>query len=175
LTDAVDCYSQTVSCLEAALRFNPRQRDYLWRLQNTLQQRSALLLTLQRQAEYERDVQRAKEIGDRLYPPLVRLSRIRQQIQERSFIMALAEADDVAGGDDLSAAQWYELAGFYAQLGEVLAEAGPKESAAKSAVEALRKAIAAGHVSAVAYPDDPQFRSLAAREDFKRLSGGRPK
>jgi tetratricopeptide (TPR) repeat protein len=169
LSDAVESYSRTVSSLEAGLRMKPRQRDWLWRLQNTLQQRSAVLLALQRSAEYERDVQQAKEIGDRLQPPLVHLSRIRQQIQERQFAPALAEADDVAAGDDLTGAQWHELAGLYAQLAETVEATGAKESAATSAVEALRKAIAAGYASPVPFAADPQFRSLAARADFKNL------
>ena len=169
LPDAVEGYGQTVAYLEAALRINPYQRDWLWRLQNTLQQRSTLLLSLQRSAEYERDVQRAREIGDRLLPPLVRLSRIRQWLGERKFALAVAEADDVAAGDDLSAGQWHELAGFYAQLAEATEDSGARESAATHAVEALRKAIGAGYASAVPFAADPQFRSLAARADFKGL------
>ena len=132
-------------------------------------------MTLGKHPEYESDLQRAKAVQERLDPAEMRLHRVRQRIQDRQLSLAVQEAEDVFLDEDLPAAECYALAGSYAKMAEAVQEPAHKEALAARAVQALRRAIAAGYTSPVPLGSNPDFRVLLAREEFKRLSAAPPR
>jgi hypothetical protein len=102
---------------------------------------------------------------------MIRLDRMRSRLEEGKTSLVSKEADDVFTVGKLSAAEWQELAAVYVKLSAAV----QKEPAQAHAVAALGKAIQSGHVFATPLADDPRFRALAAREDFKSLPPARQK
>jgi tetratricopeptide (TPR) repeat protein len=169
LAEALEHYSRCIASLEAALNLYPRQKEWLSVLQATFQKRSFVLLRQGKQAEYEGDLQRAREIEQRLDPAGLRLHRIRQRLAEGQLALAVKEANDVYLDDDLPAAECGELAAVYVQAALAVPDAAAKEAFAAHAVKTLRRAIDAGYTSGMPLGEHPDFRALAARADFKQL------
>ncbi len=169
--DALTCYTRAIACLEAALGLEPGRRDWRFDLQRTFQERGFLYRSLNRTSDYERELQRAGEVAERLEPPLLRLSRANQQLQAGGLAGALKVADELVLDDGLSAGQWYELAELYAKLSAGLEGAEIKERTAGRAVESLGKALERGHKAPAAPAEAPAFRPLAGRGDFKKVVG----
>ena len=112
------------------------------------QHRSYLLLKLSRQAEYQADLQRGKELGEALDAPLFRLYRIEDRAQKGETALAMKEADDLLNNGDMTEMQWHTLAVFYADQSAKSADAAQKEGLAARAVAALGHAIEQGYARA---------------------------
>jgi tetratricopeptide (TPR) repeat protein len=164
-------YSESIACLEAALALAPQRRQCRIDLQAGLRQRAFAYRSLNRMAEYERDLRRAEAVGERLGPALLRLSRARQRAGAGEVARALGDADDLFTDADLADDQWYELAELYAKLSELSEGAGMKERAAARSVEALGKALERGYRAPVPPAEAAAFRALAGRADFKKVAG----
>ncbi len=172
--DALECYSRGIGCIEAALQTSPQSREWRADLQTGLRQRGCAFRSLNKMAEYERDLQRAEKVGERLEPVLLRLSRARQRALAGELARAQQNADDLFADGDLANDQWYELAELYAKLAETARDEAIQERAAARAVESLGKALERGHkpgpLSEVA-----AFRPLAGRADFQKVAATGPK
>lgn len=172
--DACECYSRAIIALETALRLYPRQREWLGSLQVAYRQRGYMASRIGKQAEYESDLLRAKQVEERLDPSGLRLARVRQRLQEGALPSALQEAEDLYLDDDLDASEWHELAKCYARaVGD--AEAARKDTLAVRAVQSLRRAIDGGYTNAVPLAKQEEFQGLAGREDFQRLPSVQPR
>ena len=166
--DAVEFDSKAIALWESALQLNPRERIWLTQLRASVQHRSYLLLKLSKQAEYQADVQRCKELGEALDAPLLRLYRIEDRAQKGETALALKEADDLLHNVDMTDMQWHTLAVFYADQSAKSADAAQKEMLAARAVAALGHAIEQGYARA-GLSQDAHLQALAGREDFRKL------
>jgi hypothetical protein len=156
-------------CLQRAVDRQPSQRDWVSGLQMALQQRGYASMKLGRGADYDSDVRRAEEVGQRLDPFVMRLPRINQRLQEAKWEQAAAEADDVFAGGELSPFEWHDLAAVYAQL-TASAQAGERQEAfVQRAVGSLRKSLEGGYPLLRPLGDDLAFRPLWGRTDFRQL------
>jgi tetratricopeptide (TPR) repeat protein len=174
LPAARQSYAHSIACLERAVRIEPRRRDWLANLQQVLRHRALLSQALDNGDDYRRDLRRSEEVGERLSPPLVRLSRAGELAGKGDLARARAEADDLFL-DDLAGYEWYELAVLYARLSGSARGAPGKGGAAARAVESLSKAIEKGYIGSVPPAEDSRFRRLARRADFKKLAGAAPR
>jgi tetratricopeptide (TPR) repeat protein len=159
--------------IEEAFRANPRRREWLESLQQEHMARASLCLKLGRHDEYEAALAVAKELGEQLQSPLLRLYRIKTRLAEGGQVKALQEADDLFANCDMSAQEWYDLAAVYAQAGG--AKTPEAEEHARRAVAALRHSAEMGHTPATAIDADPQFHALAERADFREVVALRKK
>jgi tetratricopeptide (TPR) repeat protein len=169
LPDALKDYSQALAYVETALRLAPQRRDWIAHLKYILQQRGTVLLALGRQQEYERDMRRADEVQERMQDPQLRLIDLSRLVEDGDLARTRAAADDLSFDEGLTGPRWYELAMIYAKLAARETAPAQKESAAAAAARALRKAREDGYTWTTALSDDPVFRSLTGRTDFKSL------
>jgi tetratricopeptide (TPR) repeat protein len=170
LPAARSSYAASIASLERAVQLQPR-RDWLLNLQLVLRQRALLCQALDNGDEYRRDLQKSEEVGERLSPALVRLSRAAERARIGETVRALQDAADLFL-DDLPGDQWYDLAVLYATLSRSAKDVQGRQKAAARAVVALGRALERGHVNPVPPAEDPAFRALAGRADFKKLVGG---
>jgi tetratricopeptide (TPR) repeat protein len=168
LAEAAEAYASSAAALEAALKLAPRQREWLGLLRGTARQRAFLLLNLGRTAEYQAELRREQELGERLDRPLTRLLRVDSRIQEGQVAPAANEAEDLFQTGDLEASQWYDLATAFVRLAEV-SKGDSKQALAARAVQSLSRAVEMGHPGVANVRDDPQFKLLAGRADFEQL------
>jgi tetratricopeptide (TPR) repeat protein len=167
--EAMVYYSKSVACLEKALEMCPHRRDWAGNLQNVLKQRGLAAQELNDWSAYERDLQRAGEVGERAAPAFVRLAAARRHVEGGDLVRARADADDLFLDEGLSGEERYELAGLCARLSELAGSAERKEKDAAQAVAALGQALEAGHAGPLPWAEAPQFRALRVRADFKKL------
>src|SRR5262249_12883706 len=153
-------------------RQNPRQRDWLDILRNAHRQRAYLRLQLDDRAGYEKDLQEADQLAERLTAPIVRLHRIGDRLQEGKLEAALREADELFQSEGLAPPEWYELARHCARAAAAAPD-GQKDRLAGRAAQALEKAVEGGYESPMSIAEDEAFRPLAGREDFRKVVAGK--
>jgi tetratricopeptide (TPR) repeat protein len=166
--EAAESYGSAVACMEYALKINPRQRTWLASLRGSVQSRSFAYLKLGKAAEYQRDLDRLKDLDEDLDPPRFRLVRLGDRARKGETSRALQEADDLFQNVDLAENQWHELAVFYVSMSTKMPDAGAREAMAVRAVASLGNAVEQGY-SRVDLSRDGVFGPLAQREDFRRL------
>jgi tetratricopeptide (TPR) repeat protein len=167
---ALEHRSRAIERFEAAVRLNPRRRDWLATLRVAQLRRADLYLKLGKTAKYESALAAIKPVEEYLESPLLRLSRVSERLAKGDRAAALKEADDLFSNCDLTAAHLDDLAVFYAKAAASGSEQ-EKETCAARAVEALRRACELGRMSFVALDADPRYRAVADRADFKKLVG----
>jgi tetratricopeptide (TPR) repeat protein len=166
--------TRTVSGYETAVRLEPHLREWLTGLHDALRQRAFLHQQLGHTAETESDRRRVAELEERLETPLLRLVRIRSRLEADEVERAVQEADDLALDEDLTDAQWCELAELYAAAAAKTDDDDAKETRAGKAVEALRQAVAKGYTSATPLGAQARFRLLWERTAFRKLAAAKP-
>jgi tetratricopeptide (TPR) repeat protein len=166
--EAVESYGNAVAFLDQAVKLNPRRRAWLASLRSAVQARSFAYLKLGNAAEYQRDLDRLKDLDEALDSPRFRLLRLDDRARKGETERALHEADDLFQNVDLTENQWHELAVFYASMSTKMPEAEARETMAARGVASLGNAVEQGY-SRDNLSQESGFGPLIQREDFRRL------
>jgi tetratricopeptide (TPR) repeat protein len=183
--DALPSYQQALPIRERLARENPTVPDYqadrartqfaLGVAQARGGQPDAALESLRQAVERQRALADAAPEVKRYARDLARqhreLAALRRKVgTPAEALQTYRQARDVleklppAGADD-----FYELAAVRAACGALAAEQAERKGEADAALEALRRAVAAGYKDADRLQDDPELGSLRPREDFQAL------
>ena len=171
---ALDWYAKAIPVLEAVrtqVSHVTTAQRYLgiahWR-------RAEALMRLSRNAEALKDWDRALALDDGSNRPMYRLQRALTMAHTGDSVRAVAEAEELTQGDQVSGGCFYDAACICAlSSAGVIDDAKRKQSYATRAVAMLRRAQATGYFkdsqSVQHLKQDDDLAVLRARDDFQNL------
>jgi tetratricopeptide (TPR) repeat protein len=173
--DAMEWCDKACDTLEGVLR---RQSQHATARQfrvNVLVNRAATLERLGRRADAIRDLDRAIELDAGPKRASLRCARALIQTYVGNLAPALAEANDLAARNDLSAEGLYHLACVFARCAAKADRPPSQDAHADRAIELLARAHAAGFFKAPFQREhvakNPDLAALRSRADFQKLLG----
>jgi tetratricopeptide (TPR) repeat protein len=165
---ALDWFAKAVATLEPVYRADPRLATARQFLRNSYRHRAGALLRFGRPAEALADYDQALALDDGSQRVVLRVGRAVALAASGQPAQALAAADELAAAPGLDGGDLYELACVYAVAAFKLPPPDA-EPAAGRAVDALRRAVAAGYRDAELIRDNPGFVAVRGRADFAQL------